>query len=191
MAVFRVVLDACVLYPIGLTDLLLTSSLSGLYQAYWSPTIIDEALRNLIADRPDVPEHALRRRFAMMDEAIESASVEAPATLIEAMTNDPKDRHVLALAVWVGAEVIVTDNLKDFPADACAPYGVEIQSPDTFVEHLVSLDPATMWDTLDEMASRRRSPPATALDVLEHFAGGHLPIAMTALRAAASAQGLL
>ena len=35
---------------------------------------------------------------------------------------DRKDRHVLAAAVRSGADVIVTQNLKDFPHDRLNPY---------------------------------------------------------------------
>jgi predicted nucleic acid-binding protein len=39
------------------------------------------------------------------------------------MTNDPGDRHVLAVAVHSGARIIVTFNLNDFPPIALAPFG--------------------------------------------------------------------
>jgi hypothetical protein len=42
--------------------------------------------------------------------------------LIPAMTNHPKDRHVLAAAVRAGAKVIVTYNIKDYPRSSLTPY---------------------------------------------------------------------
>lgn len=54
--------------------------------------------------------------------------------LIEAITlPDPDDRHVLAAAVKAHAEVLVTFNGKDFPAEALAPWGVEAKHPDDFL----------------------------------------------------------
>jgi hypothetical protein len=53
--------------------------------------------------------------------------------------HDPDDRHVLAAAIVGRADVIVTANLKDFPAEALAPHGIEAQHPDTFLIHQRSL----------------------------------------------------
>ncbi|CAN5444117.1 hypothetical protein BH11CYA1_BH11CYA1_10680 [soil metagenome] len=41
--------------------------------------------------------------------------------LIDSMTNDKKDRHVLAAAVVAKVEVIVTNNLGVFPKDSLEP----------------------------------------------------------------------
>lgn len=49
-APFKVVLDACVLYPFTVRDVLLEAAAQGFYQVYWSETILHEALRNLISD---------------------------------------------------------------------------------------------------------------------------------------------
>ena len=49
------------------------------------------------------------------------------------------DRHVLASALRSGAQVIVTYNLKDFPADVLKSFGIEPQSPDEFVLNLLDL----------------------------------------------------
>jgi hypothetical protein len=56
------------------------------------------------------------------------------------MTNQEKDRHVLASAVLSGAKVLVTKNIKDFPPHSVAPYGIEVQNPDEFLVHLYHLD---------------------------------------------------
>jgi hypothetical protein len=61
------------------------------------------------------------------------------------MTNNPKDRPVLAAAVACGAQTIVTFNLKDFPPGPLAPWSVEAQSPDEFLIHQYHLDPETVF----------------------------------------------
>ena len=49
---------------------------------------------------------------------------------------DPDDRHVLAAAIAGRAAVIVTWNVKDFPAPGLLRYGVASQSPDDFLTDL-------------------------------------------------------
>ncbi len=74
-----------------------------------------------------------------MEEAFPEAMVprQAYERLIPAMANNSKDRHVLAAAVAGRADVIVTFNVSDFPAEACGPYGIDVQDPDTFLVHPV------------------------------------------------------
>ncbi len=52
---------------------------------------------------------------------------------------DPDDRHVLAAAIVSGAEIIVTRNLRDFPAGELDRYGIAAQHPDVFVRGLIDL----------------------------------------------------
>ena len=87
--------------------------------------------------------------------------------LIPAMTNDPKDRHVLAAAVRSGASVIVTANLKDFPSDALAPFDVEAVHPDDFLCDQFDLDPKAVFDCMFVMAARNKFPPRTLGELLQ------------------------
>lgn len=48
------VLDANVLFPATLRDLLLNLSEAGLLSCYWSSEILDETFRNIAARRPDL-----------------------------------------------------------------------------------------------------------------------------------------
>lgn len=59
----------------------------------------------------------IARRIEHLNRALPDALVDVPPALIETMPVNEKDRHVLALAVYVGTPTIVTDNLADFPAD--------------------------------------------------------------------------
>ena len=62
--------------------------------------------------------------------------------LIDSLTlPDPDDRHVLAAAIRSSAEVIVTYNLKDFPAETLAKFDIEAQHPDDFLLSLFDLAP--------------------------------------------------
>jgi len=72
--------------------------------------------------------------------------------LIARMKNDPKDRHVLAVAVRSGAQLIVTSNLRDFPASSLSEWGVEVRHPHHFLIGLFELDRETVVSKLRDRA---------------------------------------
>ena len=72
--------------------------------------------------------------------------------LLESMTNDPKDRHVLATAVQSQSSLLVTYNRRDFPPEALHPWGVKIQGPSTFLRRLFDLEPGMFIAKLQEQA---------------------------------------
>lgn len=97
---FSVVLDTCVLHPTYLRDTLLRLSAAGLYRPLWPADILDELVRNLPESvTPDAAEGLVR---AMRD-AFPDATVTGYEELVDAMTNDPEDRHVLAAAARADA----------------------------------------------------------------------------------------
>jgi predicted nucleic acid-binding protein len=155
---FGVVTDACVLYPMALCDTLLRAAEKGLYRLFWSDLILGEVHRNLLKNSRITLEQA-DWRLAQMREAFPDAAVTGFERLIPVMPNDEKDRHVLAAAVAAGAQVIVTSNLRDFPAAALDPFGIEAQSPDEFLLHLLDLSPAQMGQILREQAARLKPRP--------------------------------
>lgn len=129
---FRVVIDACVLVPYHVSDLLLRLADAEMYEPLWSVEILDEVRRH-------VPQTA-QSRVDRMARAFPLAAVEGYEGLIPAMTNHEKDRHVLAAAVRGDADLIVTANLRDFPAAALVPSGVEAVHPDEFLLDQLDLD---------------------------------------------------
>ena len=130
---FIEVYDACVLYPNLLRDVLIRLHLHGLVRAHWTDRILDEMFRNLAQNRPDLPADKLARTRKLMCDAIPDVLVEGYEPLEPAFDlPDPDDRHVLGAAVKAGAQVIVTENLRDFPDYGLSPWGVEAKSPDDF-----------------------------------------------------------
>lgn len=113
---FIVVYDANVLYPNTLRDLLIRISQAGLVQAKWTNEILDEMLRALNRNRPDIPSDKLDRLRQLMNAAVRDSLVSGHEVLVEGLKlPDPADRHVLAAAIKAGAQVIVTGNLRHFP----------------------------------------------------------------------------
>jgi predicted nucleic acid-binding protein len=130
---YSAVLDACVLLPMPLADTLLRmAETPRLYLPKWSDAIMAEVSRNLQQKWNKTREQA-ERREKVLREHFPEAWVEGYEPLISAMTNDPKDRHVVAAAVSSGSKLIVTYNAKDFPIESLEPWGIERQGPSTFL----------------------------------------------------------
>jgi predicted nucleic acid-binding protein len=165
---FPAFLDACVLVPIRLADLLLRLAEAGTYRLLWSGQVLDEVERNL--PKLGVPEANARRRVTLMRQTFPDALVTGYESLIESMTNHPKDRHVLAAAVRGDAAVIVTANIKDFPSDALKPYDIDAVHPDDFLLDQLDLYPARTLRCLREQIADYRKPEVTAQEFIERFA---------------------
>ena len=97
MVAFPAFLDTCVLYPAYLCDTLLRLAEASAYRPLWSADVFVELRRNLI-DR-GIPPDRVDRRLGQMSRSFPDALVAGYESLIEGMTNHPKDRHVLAAAV--------------------------------------------------------------------------------------------
>lgn len=159
-------LDANVLYPARLRDLLVRLAIAGLYQARWSEQILDECFENLIADRPDLPAENLHRTRDLLTIALPDAVVTDYQELVATLDlPDPDDRHVLAAALVAGAEFLVSANLADFPAGSM-PAGAAALSPDDFVLKLIHADPEAVAAVVDDQAAALRSPPLTTTELL-------------------------
>jgi predicted nucleic acid-binding protein len=181
---FVAVYDANVLYPSTLRDLLIRLAQTGLVQAKWTDQILDETFRNLRADRPDLDPVKLDRTRALMIKAVRDCLIKGYEPLIGALDlPDPDDRHVLAAAIRAKAQVIVTFNLKDFPAQHLSPWDVEAVHPDAFVGAQIDLDARVVYSEVRQIADSRFKPPATVADILASLERDGLVASAAALRA--------
>lgn len=161
------VYDANVLYPAPLRDLFIRLAQAGLVRARWTEAIHEEWVRNVLADNPSLSAERLTRTRTLMNEAVRDCLVTGYEDLVESLTlPDPDDRHVLAAAIRANAEVIVTFNLKDFPATALASYNIEAQHPDEFLVSLFDAAPGPVCGAVKRQREGLRNPPKTAEELL-------------------------
>lgn len=183
---YTVVLDACVLYPAPLRDLLLSLAEDGLFRARWSDSIHEEWIRNLLLNRDDLSREKLLRTVGLMNQAIEDATITGFDYLIPALAlPDADDRHVLAAAIVGHADAIVTFNLRDFPEQATQAHGVEVLHPDDFLVAQYDLAPIGVLTVVKSMRERLRKPPRTAIELIETLEAQSLPEFCKKLRQAA------
>ncbi|GGN06035.1 PIN domain-containing protein [Lentzea pudingi] len=167
-----VFIDTCVLLRPYLCDTLLTISECGVYRPLWSSDVLAELDRNL--RKRGASEHQVSHRLGQMQRHFPDAEVTGYQHLINAMENDAKDRHVLAAAVWGGAELLVTENLKDFPDAAVSRFGIEVLHQDEFLLDQLDLAPELVIAALGRQVSRYRRAPRSVDDLLEILANdGH------------------
>ncbi|WP_454873358.1 PIN domain-containing protein [Paraburkholderia xenovorans] len=168
---FTAVYDACVLYSQPLRNLLMRLALTDLYRARWTHAIHEEWIRNLIANRPDLDRARIYRVRELMDAHVRDALVENFEHLIPAINlPDPDDAHVVAAAVHCGAELIVTFNLKDFPARALSTFNVVAQHPDDFIADLFDLNQAKVLEAMAEHRKSLKNPPKSVNEYLDTLA---------------------
>lgn len=156
--------------------------IAGLYQPKWSRFIHDEWCRNLLINRPDIAPEALRRTVDLMNAALPDANVTGFAGLINGLVlPDPDDRHVLAAAIRAKAEIIVTLNHKDFPAESLLPFGIETLHPDVFISDLFDLNHALALEAVRRQRQSLKHPPMTVDEFLEMLLKQGLPMTVKEL----------
>jgi hypothetical protein len=165
-----VVLDANLLYPFQLRNLLVQFGVDGVIAPRWTSRIHQEWIGNLVA-AGRAPLDRLSRTRDLMDHALPDADVQGWEQRMDGLVlPDPDDRHVLAAALAAGAGTILTMNLRDFPPSALAARGVQAVHPDGFLCHLHHADPELVRASAEAAhANLSRSTPSFEdyLDTLE------------------------
>ena len=176
-------LDANVLYPALLRNILLRLASQNLFQARWSKQVHGEWMAALRRDRPDIPLTRIERTRHLMDTHFPEACVEGYEHLIAAVgLPDADDRHVLAAAIYSRARIIVTTNLRDFPDAAVAGFEIEAVHPDTFILRLLGRRQSEVIATLQRLRKSLRNPPQAAAELLVSMSRQGLTGSADALR---------
>jgi hypothetical protein len=159
MSALVALIDANVFYPAILRDLIVQLAFARLFRARWTRRIEAEWCRNLLKNRPDISESRLATTRALMIRAVPDALVEGyEAIVTDLHLPDPDDRYVLAAAIHTQADVIVTQNLRDFPAELLGPHDIVAQHPDKFLTMLSAGAGLEVLDAVRQCRSRLVRP---------------------------------
>lgn len=170
MSYYTALLDANVLYPAPMRDLFLQLAVTDLFRAKWSADIHREWIDALLKNQPWRDRQKLERTRDQMDRATRDALVVGYEAILPSLTlPDPDDRHVLAAAIVGRCDVIVTQNLRDFPDDALASYGIEAQHPDDFLCNHLNLAPEVFCHAVRKIRARLKNPPFSAQEYLANL----------------------
>lgn len=173
---YTAVLDACVLYPALLRDILISLGAEGVYRARWTAEIQDEWIRNLIEKRADLNKEKLLHTASLMNTAVEDAMILDYEYLIPTLQlPDINDRHVLAAAIVGHADAIVTFNRRDFPEAVVSRHEIEILHPDDFLVAQYDLDNIGILSIIKMCRMKLRKPPKSAEDYIATLEQQGLP----------------
>lgn len=153
---YRVFLDACVLANFGVCDLLLRlSERPRLIVPHWSEEVLVEVRRTQVEKLrwPPTLAETFRREIHT---AFPDAVVAGYENLLPALTNHEKDRHVLAAAIRGDCPLIVTFNLKHFPAEALVPWDITASHPQEYLLILYEMEPKQVIACLGAIAGKRK-----------------------------------
>ena len=155
------------LYSAPLRDLLMQLATTDLFRAKWTEDIHHEWIEALLRNEPHRDRAVLERTRTLMNQATRDCLVSRYDALIPSLhLPDLNDRHVLAAAIVGRCDVIVTQNLSDFPEDALAPFGIDTQHPDTFLCNHLNLAQGTFCNAARKVRTRLKNPPYTPKDYL-------------------------
>ncbi|MEM7125697.1 MAG: PIN domain-containing protein [Chloroflexota bacterium] len=179
-----VFLDANVLYPAGLRDLLMRLAAYGLFRARWSNLVHEEWIEAVLRDFPDITRSQLERTRRLMDQHVMDSLVTGFEDRIDALQlPDPDDRHVLAAAIHCNASILLTRNLKDFPESTLKPYGIVAQSPDAFIHSLLVAGPDDVIAVARQHRTSLKNPPKSVDEYLDSLEQQGVNQSVSALRA--------
>lgn len=163
---FKCVLDTNVIYPIEIRDLLFWFAYYDLYTPKWSKHIFDEWKD--VMKRKGIDKEEAEKRTKKASLAFPDAFVTNYSGLISGLKlPDSKDCHILAAAIKTNANVIVTNNIKDFPGDYLASFGLSAKTADDFLTDIIDLNPEQATRAFREMVLNRRNPDLDEYEVLD------------------------
>ena len=155
----RVLIDACVLYPTVMREVVLGVAATGAFEPLWSARILEEWRR--AAERLGPGQGVVAAgEIAALRARWSRAEVPVPEGAEDALhLPDPDDRHVLAAAVAGGADALMTLNLADFPTRTLAAHGIVRRDPDGMLAEMAGPEVAAVVEAVRSEAERLSGAP--------------------------------
>lgn len=181
---FTALIDACCLAGALRRNILLSLAEAGFYRIKWSEKILIEtgvAIAKITVGKADVPKqiHVMREAF---EEAMIDGFIAIEEALKQTALQDADDAHVIAAAIHGAADIIVTDNIKDFPKEMLGQFGIEAMTADEFIADCIDLNKVAAMSAINKMRKRFNNPKYTWLALCEKAEAQELVQTATAMR---------
>jgi predicted nucleic acid-binding protein len=173
----RIFVDTNVLFPFSIMDLMLALTEDAIHEVIWTEALLAEWERVIVREHHRSSESAASITAAIREFFPESQIAEADyIPHVGAMPgNDADDRQHMAAAMFGQAEVIVTWNQADFPAEPLAALGLRVADPDQYLCGLLGELPQEVATTVVRLAGEKRRPPRTPTDLANDLAKAGVP----------------
>ena len=153
----KLVLDACVLYPTVMREVLLSAARAGCFAPVWSARLLEEWARAAARLGP-AHETQARGEIALVRAHFPGAEAPpAPGLEVRLWLPDEMDIHVLATAIAASADGIVTLNAKDFPRNLLAEEGLDRIDPDTLLMRFWQEQPERLEAVAGDVLAQARA----------------------------------
>ena len=162
---FTAVLDTNVVYPVIIRDILFWFAHYDLYTPKWSEHIFDEWKR--VMKEKGVSDEGAEKRISKANQAFPDALVQNYQGLISNLQlPDKDDCHVLAAALKTNANLIVTNNIKDFPEAYLQTFSLNAKTADDFLTDIIDLNQEQAIAAFKEMVLNKKNPKQDEFEVL-------------------------
>ncbi|KAB7610296.1 PIN domain-containing protein [Amylibacter sp. SFDW26] len=145
----RIVLDACVLYPTVMREVLLGAAKKGAFDPIWSARLLEEWRRAAVRHGKDQAQVA-GVEIALLKANWPKAEI-ASVHVENLWLPDENDIHVLETAITAEAGAILTVNIKDFPTRVLSNHSILRRDPDNFLVEFAQEHPNAMIDVANEI----------------------------------------
>ena len=166
----RLFLDSNILVDAQVRDIFLTIAEAQLIDLRWSEGVLDET-RRVLANQRGIERPRIDYLISKIKTAFPRSTVAAATiTPLPVALPDADDLHVLSAAVGAGCDLLVTNNLRDFPDETVAPLGLSVLSPDAAIVMLVRYFPHQVPAITRRLVAELRRPPVTIQEFLDRLA---------------------
>jgi hypothetical protein len=156
------------IYPIDIRDLLFWFASYDLFTPKWSKQIFREWEN--VMKRKGIPEEEIKKRLRKAQLAFPDALVDNYEPIVNSLElPDEKDRHVLAAAIKTNANIIVTNNMKDFPKEYLASFGLTAKTADDFITDTIDLNADLALEAFRALVLNRTNPNLDEFEILDRF----------------------
>ncbi len=171
----RAMLDACVLYPTVMREVLMGAAEQGLYEPRWSARILEEWARAAARIAPE-SEVVARGEIALLRAAWPRAEAFVPeGRMARYWLPDKNDIHVLAAAAESSCDLIITMNAKDFPQRILGEEGLSRADPDGFLVSLNKANPDVMQSIAKRIHAKAEELSGVPWDIRKLYKKARLP----------------